>query len=72
MENDLIETITFYTDTTAEPTCMGELRFTYLEELPAAGEPLFGASRDVQRGAAGRSQDGMLWLTRLAAGQVHP
>ena len=56
MENDLIETITFFTDTAAEPTCVGELRFTYLQDLPAVEDPLFATSPDV-RGAASRQTD---------------
>jgi hypothetical protein len=71
MENDLIEIITFFTDAATEPTCLGEFRFEYLQEVPATEGPVFATPPGVQRGTASQQKDGMLWLARLASGREH-
>ena len=71
MENDLIETITFFTDTAVEPTRLGELRLAYLQDLPEVTDPLYATPPEIRSGSAPRQGGGMLWLARLATGQLH-
>ncbi len=64
MESDMVETITFFASGTAEPNCLGELRFVYLQETGDAGNT-FAAPPDIRPGSAVHTPTGILWLTQL-------
>jgi len=69
METDVIETINFVAEGATEPSLLGELHFTYLQELPEDTDPLFARPPSIRLGAARRQQIGILWLERLIASQ---
>lgn len=69
METDVIETIHFVAEGTTEPRLLGELHFTYLQEIPEETDASFTAPPSIRLGTAPRQPVGILWLERLRISQ---
>jgi hypothetical protein len=61
LDRDLIESITFLT----EDGRVGELMFSYLQEIDQAGNEFVAPARTTSRGPQ-QSPPGMTWLVQLA------
>ena len=69
LESDVVERITFLADNNADQDAMGDVRFSYLQEIaPASGE--FAAPRPRSSARQSRDRLGIIWLARLAEGKL--
>jgi len=69
LESDVVERITFLADNNGDQDAMGDVRFSYLQEIaPASGE--FAAPRPRSSARQSRDRLGIIWLARLAEGKL--
>ncbi|UCD49532.1 MAG: sigma-70 family RNA polymerase sigma factor [Phycisphaerales bacterium] len=65
MEADVIETISFRTDSAGESTPQGELRFAYLRDIPDETDAQYTIPASVRVASTRRQQIPGFWLERL-------
>lgn len=69
MQTDIVETIELFEAAPVESNRIGQLSFTYLQEIPEPADRSFDGPREPRSGPAVSDRTGLLWLTQLAGGQ---
>jgi len=69
MQTDIVETIELFEAMPVEANRIGQLSFTYLQEIPERADRSFDAPRVPKSAATASESLGLLWLTQLAGGQ---
>ncbi len=69
MQTDIVETIELFEAMPVEANRIGQLSFTYLQEIPEPADRSFDTPRGPRSAPTASEGPGLLWLTQLAGGQ---